>query len=82
MPERPPIRARGRITQVHQPDRLFEVEMANGYRAYAIVERKGPRPSQTEPVGSDVVVQFSPFDMSRCKVVEWLGNEAPVSRAS
>jgi hypothetical protein len=71
MAERPPIRATGRITKIHEQDRLFEVEMANGYRAYAIVERKGPRPDPDYPVGREVLVDFSPFDMSRCKVVEW-----------
>jgi len=71
MSERPPIRARGRVTRAHEPGRLYEVEMANGYRAYGIVEKKGPRPVG-EPVGSEVIVDFSPFDMSRCKVVEWV----------
>ncbi len=70
MPERPPIRALGRITQVHESGRLFEVEMENGYRAYAILERKGPRPVGEES-GCEVLVDFSPFDMSRCRVVSW-----------
>lgn len=72
MAERPPIRAQGRITQMHDEDRLFEVEMANGYRAYAIVERKGPRLESGDPVGKSVIVDFSPYDMSRCRVVEWI----------
>ncbi|MEM6278804.1 MAG: hypothetical protein AAF733_04950 [Verrucomicrobiota bacterium] len=72
MAERPPIRAQGRITQTHEPERLFEVEMKNGYRAYAILERKGPRPPSNDPAGCEVRVDFSPFDMSRCRVVEWL----------
>jgi hypothetical protein len=72
MTERPPIFARGRITAVHDADRLYEVEMANGYRAYAIVERKGSKPEPGDPVGRDVEVHFSPYDMSRCKVVEWV----------
>lgn len=70
MPERPPIRALGRITQVHESGRLYEVEMENGYHAYAVLERKGPRP-EGEETGREVLVDFSPFDMSRCRVVSW-----------
>lgn len=80
MAERPPIRAQGRITQVHQENRLYEVEMANGYRTYAIVEKKGPRPELENPIGEPVIVNFSPFDMSRCKVVEWVVGEPPESQ--
>lgn len=72
MAERPPIRAQGRITQTHEPQRLFEVEMKNGYRAYAILEKKGPAAPSEDPVDYEVRVDFSPFDMSRCRVVEWL----------
>jgi hypothetical protein len=72
MSERPPIRAVGRITQVHKEDQLFEVTMSNGYTAYAIVEKKGPRPPQNvTPMDCEVVTEYSPFDMTRCKVVEW-----------
>ena len=75
MAERPPILATGRITQVHEPDRLFEVTMKNGYRAYGILERKGPRPGGEVVEGTtEVKVEYSPFDMSRCKIVEWLEN--------
>ncbi|MDF1860077.1 MAG: hypothetical protein P1U87_07670 [Verrucomicrobiales bacterium] len=71
MAERPPIRAKGRIIRTHQKNRLYEVEMANGYRAYAIIEKKGPAYSSEDPTGQKVIVNFSPYDMSRCKVVEW-----------
>jgi translation initiation factor IF-1 len=71
MAERPPIRTKGRITRTHQKNRLYEVEMANGYRAYAIIEKKGPACSMEDPTGQEVVVDFSPYDMSKCKVVEW-----------
>ena len=71
MAERPPIRAQGHITKTHEPTRLFEVEMPNGYRAYAILERKGPTPPREDPVGIPVTVDLSPFVMSRCRVVEW-----------
>lgn len=72
MAERPPIRAQGRITETREPGRLFEVEMGNGYRAYAIVEKKGPPPPSENPEGMRVTVDFSPYDMSRCRVVAWL----------
>jgi len=76
--ERPPIQAVGRITRIHEADRLFEVEMANGYRAYAILERKAPRPPEgAGPVGRRVRVDFSPFDMSRCKIASWNVEENP-----
>ena len=70
MAERPPIQAIGRVVQVHEAARLYEVEMANGYRAYAIVERKGPRlPEETDPLACEAIVHFSPFDMSKCRIV-------------
>ena len=70
MMERPPIRASGRITAIREEGRLYEVEMPNGYRAFAILERKGP-PPPGDVLGREVSVNFSPFDMSRCKVVGW-----------
>lgn len=73
MTERPPIRTQGRITAVHQENRLYEVEMKNGYRTYAILERKGPHQPDGDPVGQTVIVDFSPFDMSKCKLIEWRG---------
>lgn len=46
--------------------------MANGYRSYGVLERKGPRPPrEVAPTDCDVVAEYSPFDMSRCKIVEW-----------
>ena len=72
MSERLPIRARGRVTAVHKEDQLFEITMANGYRSYGVLERKGPRPPrEVAPTDCDVVTEYSPFDMSRCKIVEW-----------
>ncbi len=72
MPERPPIVAVGRIVEVHEPGRLYRVEMPNGYRAYAIVERKGPvLPEGEEAVGRRATLHFSPFDMSKCRLVDW-----------
>lgn len=72
MPERPPIQAVGRIVRVLEEDRLYTVEMANGYRTYAVLERKGPRvPSDVDATDCEVVAKFSPYDMSRCKIAEW-----------
>lgn len=80
MPERPPIEAVGRVVDVREPGRLYRVEMANGFRAYAIVERKGPHlPESEDPAGRGVVLRFSPFDMSKCRLVRWL---SPVPRAA
>ncbi|NLT71972.1 MAG: hypothetical protein GXX91_14950 [Verrucomicrobiaceae bacterium] len=73
MAERPPIQAIGRIVEVHEAGRLYRVEMANGYRAYAIIERKGPKPPRDEdPLGQSVTIHFSPFDMSKCRLVAWV----------
>jgi|GEM_PF-424547 len=72
MAERPPIQATGRIVEVLEADRLYRVEMANGYRAYAIVERKGPRlPAGEAALGKEVRLLFSPFDMSKCRLADW-----------
>lgn len=46
--------------------------MSSGYTAYAILERKGPRPpTEVALVECEVVTEYSPFNMSRCKIVEW-----------
>ena len=72
MAERPPIQATGRVVEVHEADRLYRVEMANGYRAYAVVGRKDPHPPQGEDaIGREVTLHFSPFDMSRCHIAAW-----------
>ena len=80
MPERPPIQAVGRVVEVLEADRLYRVEMANGYRAYAVLAKLGPRAGEeVEPVGRQVDLEFSPFDMSRCHLVGWVSS--PVTRA-
>jgi hypothetical protein len=72
MAERPPILARGRVARVFTPDRLYEIEMPNGHRAYGVIERKGPRPpAGVEVIGLTVMTHFSPYDFSKCKVVAW-----------
>ncbi len=80
MPERPPIQAVGRVVEILEPGRLYRVEMANGYRAYAVIERTGPPPpGGADPTGAMVELEFSPYDMSRCHLVEWLQATAPAS---
>jgi hypothetical protein len=54
--------------------------MANGYRAYAVIERKGPRPPEgVDPLGAMVELDFSPYDMSRSHLTAWLPATAPAS---
>ena len=75
MPERPPIIGKGIIRSVYEAGRLYQVEMANGYRAYAVVPKAGPQPPEeciAEADGAEVVVEFKPYDMSRCKITEWV----------
>ena len=72
MPERPPIQAVGRVVEVIEADRLYRAEMANGHRVYAVLAKLGPRlPVEIDPIGYEVDLEFSPFDMSRCHLVEW-----------
>ncbi len=73
MAERPPIQAVGYIVETLESGRLYRVEMANGYRAYAVIERHGPRlPVGDAPNGREVALEFSPYDMSRCHLTAWL----------
>lgn len=72
MPERPPIQAVGRIVEIVEDGRLYRVEMANGYRAYAVIAKEGPRPGEGGVIGRTVALEYSPFDMSRCHLVSWL----------
>ena len=71
MPERPSIVARGIIRAERVADRLYEVEMPNGHRAHAVVKKEGPRCPLAAAVKATVTVSYSPFDMSRCQIVEW-----------
>lgn len=71
MPERPPIQAVGRIVEIVEDGRLYRVEMANGYRAYAVLAKEGPRP-EGDATERTVGLEYSPFDMSRCHLVSWL----------
>lgn len=76
MPERPPIQAIGRVVEALEPGRLYRVELANGYLAYAVLAKQGPQPENSDVVGRRVGLEFSPFDMSRCHLVSWLPEDA------
>ena len=72
MSERPPLSGIGRIVGTREPGRLYQVEMPNGYHALAVVPREGPAaPASEMPEGLRVEVAFSPYDMSRCRIVHW-----------
>ena len=72
MSERVPILAQGKIVQILEPGRLFQVEMENSYTAYAVLPKDGPQ-TAGEELGQIVEVAYSPYDMSRCKIVRWEG---------
>jgi len=72
VPERPRQTGIGIIREERTPDHIYEIEMPNGFRAVAVLPKEGPAcPDDVEPVGAAVVASFSPFDMSRCRIVEW-----------
>ena len=75
MSERSPIVGTGTIQDVREPGRLYDVVMSNGYVAIAVLPKDGPAYPEVEK-GARVKVTFSPYDMSRCKVIEWLGEDA------
>ena len=78
MPERPPIIAIGTIVAERTPDRLYEIAMANGHCALAVVPKAGPR--CTGPWRErQARVDFSPYDMSRCRIRERLPASDPVA---
>lgn len=71
MPERPALSAQGIIRQIREAQRLFEIEMPNGYHALAVLHHNTPSPP-SDPVGHQVEVTFSPYDMTRCKIIRWI----------
>lgn len=72
MPERPSIPGIGIVRAERIPDRLYEVEMPNGYRVMAVVPKDGPTcPKPVDPAGAAVSTAFSPYDMSRCRITGW-----------
>ena len=73
MSERPAIPGTGTIVEEREPGRLYEIAMPNGYRALAVVQRGGPAPPPGDlPENCQVEVRFSPYDMSRSRIVRWL----------
>lgn len=71
MAERPTISGRGEIVHEREEGRLFDVKMANGYVAIAVLAKDGP-PYPGNVVGKSVEVTFSPYDMTRSKVIRWI----------
>lgn len=71
MPERPSILGVGTVIAERTADRLYDIEMANGHRAMGVVPKAGSR-CTGKWQGRRVKVAFSPFDMSRCRIAEWL----------
>ncbi len=70
MPERPSIIAIGTPVAERSRDRLYDIEMANGHRVVGVVAKLGPRCSGDWDQ-QQVKVAFSPFDMSRCRIIDW-----------
>ncbi|MCF6314592.1 MAG: hypothetical protein L3J39_19245 [Verrucomicrobiales bacterium] len=71
MPERPALTSTGIIRQVREEQRLFDIEMPNGYHALAVLHHHDPAPP-SDPIGKKAQVSFSPYDMSRCKILKWV----------
>jgi len=71
MPERPSIIAVGTTVAERSRDRLYDIEMANGHQVVGVVSKLGPH-CDGGWYGTQVRVAFSPFDMSRCRIIEWL----------
>ncbi len=80
--ERPPVVGQGIILTEEKRGHVFQIRMKNGHRAYAVLEKKGPSLPDGDLSGATVEVEFSPYDMSRCKISafreerESLGNGA------
>ena len=70
MPERPSIIALGTPIAERTKDRLYDIEMANGHRVVGVVPKLGPR-CDGDWNDQQVQVAFSPFDMSRCRIIDW-----------
>ena len=70
MPERPPISGTGTILEEREEGRLYLAEMPNGFRTLAVQTRDVPPPPEN-PVGRNVELAFSPYDMSHGRIVDW-----------
>lgn len=73
MPERPPILGIGIVAEEKIANRLYEIEMPNGHRAMGVIPKLGPF-SEGKWHNRKVRVAFSPYDMSRCRIAEWLAD--------
>lgn len=72
MSERPSLTGVGTVFEILDPGRLYRVQMKNGHTAYAVVPKAGPHPAEgVGKEGAEILVGFSAFDMSRCKVLDW-----------
>ncbi len=75
MSERPPITGKGTIVEIHESGRLYQIEMKNGHRAYAVIPKGGPLiPKGENEEGIQAVVEYSSYDMTRCKILEWIAD--------
>ncbi len=71
MPARPALSSHGFIRKICEAQRLFEIEMPNGYHTLAVLHHNSPA-CPLDPIGQKVEVTFSPYDMTRCKIIQWL----------
>lgn len=76
MSERPGIFSTGHICATRIPRRAYDVRMKNGHIAVAVIQKKGPHPpeaiTEEELLETEIEVEFTPCDMSRCKVRRWM----------
>jgi translation initiation factor IF-1 len=75
MPERPSIIGIATVAAERIADRLYEVELPNGHRAMGVIPKLGPF-SGSDWQNRKVRVAFSPYDMSRCRIMAWLDDDA------
>ncbi len=73
MSERPPIPGKGQVRATLLERKLYEVEMPNGFRTRAYLTGDSPPPPSTDLEGETVELEFSPYDMSRGRIVRWGG---------
>lgn len=62
------IRARGEVVQV-LPDSMFRVRLDNGHMALCVVSGRMRRHFIRVVTGDRVAVEFSPYDLSRGRIV-------------
>jgi translation initiation factor IF-1 len=62
------IRARGEVVQV-LPDSMFRVRLDNGHMALCVTSGRMRRHFIRVVTGDRVVVEFSPYDLTRGRIV-------------